>query len=49
MLTVALGVDKTDLAEDDKIKSFPHVGGDPEAVAVAGAVTVASPLHETTA
>jgi biopolymer transport protein TolR len=34
MLTVAIGIDKVDFAEDDKITSFPNVGGNPDLVRV---------------
>ncbi len=30
MLTVALGIDKVEVAEDDQTKSFPHVAGEPD-------------------
>ena len=30
VLTVALGTDKTDISEDDKVTSIPHLGGNPD-------------------
>ena len=30
MLTVALGIDKTDVAEDEKITPIPHINGEPD-------------------